>query len=451
MVLKNFRLQVLVRSITLAVFLAGSAYFFLYDQPILTVLFLIIAGISVQSLIYYVESTNRKVTFFFESIENSDFTVKFSRDNKLGGAFKDLNAAFNRVFDAFREVRAEKEEHWNYLNTVVQYVRVGLLSFDKTGKIELFNNAAIKLLGTPYLQNIQQLKQYYPDLLNVLQEIGPGENALFQRSMENDELQLSITATELRLRGKSFKLVSLQDIQPELQQKEVESWQNLTKVLRHEIMNSITPITSNVETLNEMLAEELAEANDQPLSTETVQDISKALLTIEKRSKGLIHFVNAYRSYSSIPQPKVTHIKVTTLLERLDQLFRIEMQKASVAFEHTVYPKKLQLLADPELIETVLINLIKNALEACKGVSIPKVELTSGRDSNGRIYISVSDNGPGIISEAVDKIFVPFYTTKKQGSGIGLSLSRQIMHLHQGTLKVRSDTETKETVFVLKF
>ncbi len=450
MVLKNFRLNVIWRTLVIAVALAGAIYFFVLNQLILAGLLLVVVIIQLYNLIHYVESTNRKVTFFLESIDNSDFTVKFSRDDRYGKPFRELNEAFNRVLEAFREVRAQKEENLQYLNTVVQYVRVGLISFDETGKIQLLNNAAIKLLRTPYIRNIKELGN--PELIRILGKIQPGSNTLFNYPHDQEEQQLSITSTELRLRGKPFKLVSLHNIQPELQQKEIEAWQNLAKVLRHEIMNSITPITSHVETLNEMLEEELAENDHQyTISQTTVEDISKALSTIEKRSKGLMNFVNAYRNFSDIPQPNLSVIRVDHLLERLVRLFTIEMEKAGVDFNWKVSPNNLYITADSELIETVLINLLKNAIEASRDMPSPKVFLKGGLNAQSKVYISVTDNGPGIIPEALEKIFVPFYTTKKQGSGIGLSLSRQIMHLHRGTIRVSSDIDNHQTIFLLQF
>ena len=452
MVFKNFRLNILWRVLVLAIILGSSLYLIIESQYLAGVLIGAMAGISIYNLVYFIEGTQRKVTFFLESIDNSDFTVKFSQDDKYGKTFKGLNTAFNKVLEAFRQTRSEKEEHLQYLNTVVQSVRVGLLSFDQDGKVELLNSTAIRLLGTPYLHNIGELAKYHPTLLKIIKKLAPGGNVLLRQHSEKDELQLSITATELRMRGKSFKLVSLQNIQSELQQKELEAWQNLTKVLRHEIMNSITPITSNIETMNEMMEDELSWQSDtKQLTEETTQDIAKALKAIEKRSKGLLHFVDAYRSYSSIPQPNFSLFKVQDVLERVVHLFKSEIQKMSVDVSCKVTPPDLELTADAELIENVVINLFKNALEAVKDTPNSKVELTSKLDHQSHTLIEVQDNGPGIIPEAVNQIFIPFYTTKKSGSGIGLSLSRQIMQLHNGNLTVDSEPEKAQTMFTLRF
>lgn len=412
---------------------------------------LLVSSVMVYQLIRYMETTNRKLTFFLESIENSDFTVKFSRDNKYGKDFQQLNQAFNQVFDAFRDVRAENESHLQYLHTVVQYVSIGLISFDQEGKVELFNNAAVKLLGTPYIHNISELESSNSELLEILRNIKPGENTLLKKTLNNYELQLSISATELRLRGTAFKLVSITNIHHELQHKEIEAWQNLTKVLRHEIMNSITPIVSHVETLNEIISDDMSWTPDTRLLTpETTEDLTKALKTIEKRSKGLLHFVDAYRNFSEIPTPTFGIVKVRDMFERLIGLFQGETKKHKIQLITQIIPEDLEISLDQELIDTVLINLFKNALEAVREQKNPTIKLNARLDDQAHAIIEVQDNGPGIIPEAQDKIFIPFYTTKEKGSGIGLALSRQIMQMHRGNLTVKSEPE-ENTVFTLHF
>lgn len=450
MIFKNFRFQVVWRTLLLAVSTGSCVYFFLQGKITAGLLAVLVSSVMVFQLIRLMESTNRKLTFFLESIENSDFTVKFSRDNKSGKGFKELNRAFNHVFDAFRDVRAEKEAHLQYLHTVVQYVRIGLISFDRQGKVELFNNAAVKLLGTVYIRNISQLQATNPELLEILYSIEPGENAMLRKYLNNNELQLSISATELQLRGTAFKLVSITNIHDELQQKEIEAWQNLAKVLRHEIMNSITPIVSHVETLNEIISDKMSWTSEGVLTPETTTDLTKALRTIEKRSKGLLHFVDAYRNFSEIPTPEFRMVKVRDLFDRLTGLFQGETKKMNIKVTTAVKPKGLQIRLDQELIDTVLINLLKNALEAVRAVNSPMITLTASLDDQAHAIIEIRDNGPGIIPEAQDKVFIPFYTTKEGGSGIGLSLSRQIMLMHHGNLTVKSEPE-KYTAFTLHF
>jgi nitrogen fixation/metabolism regulation signal transduction histidine kinase len=397
-----------------------------------------------------VETTNRKLTRFLESIKYSDFSSGFTYDNKLGRTFKELNKAFNDVLEAFRIARAEKEEHLNYLHTVVQHVSTGLLSFDHEGQIGIINTTAKRFLQTPQIRNLIELKPRNPELYKKLIAMKPGDKALIRNT---NDISLAIHATELRLRGKTFKLIALQNIQTELQQKEIEAWQNLTRVLRHEIMNSITPIASLTETLNQILKEDIKKQDGTEnfsLEEESVEDLRDGLNTIENRSKGLVRFVDAYRDYTTIPKPKFANISLSKLFDHINHLLGAEMKSLEIEFIISLTPEDLVITADKELIEMVIINLIKNAKEALVEKGEGKVELRGRIDTDRRAIIEVKDNGPGIIKEALDRIFIPFYSTKRDGSGIGLALSRQIMQLHHGSLTVKSEPDIY-TIFTLQF
>jgi signal transduction histidine kinase len=291
----SFRTGVFVRVSLLIASILLFAYLLYHVSKIVTLILLgVLIIILVFELIRYVEVTNKKLSRFLESIRYSDFSSGFAYDNKLGRTFRELNRAFNEVIDAFRQARAEKEENLNYLNTVVQHVGTGLLSFNTEGEIKLINNTARKLLQAPQMHNIAEIKPKNPELYRQLMELKPGHKALIRK---NNDVSLAVHSTELKMRGTIIKLVALQNIQTELQQKELEAWQNLTRVLRHEIMNSITPIASLTGTLNEILREDLEEKNNETFSLkkESVDDLSDGLYTIESRSKGLIRFVDAYR------------------------------------------------------------------------------------------------------------------------------------------------------------
>ncbi len=449
MVYNQFRIGVLIRVILLGATVTFLMYLLEGQTKIISAIIVGIVNVAILfELFRYVERTNRKLTRFLESIRYSDFISGFTVDNKLGKSFQELNDAFNQVIEAFRQTRSEKEEHWQYLNTVVQHVGTGLLSFDQEGNIELINNKAKQFLNSPQIRNIHELENTMPDLVNLLQRLKPGGNQLYR---PNAHIHLVIQATELKLRGEIYKLVSLQNIQSELQQKEIEAWQNLTKVLRHEIMNSITPIASLSSTLNDILIEDLIHKNDRiEINEDTIDDLEEGLNTIRNRTTGLIRFVDAYRDYTNIPEPKLENIQLKELLDHVAQLEKIEIRKAKVEFITTTDPEDLGILADEELIQMVLINLVKNAIEAVKGKPSPKVELIGKIINENQPVIEVIDNGEGIVPEAIERIFMPFYTTKTSGSGIGLALSRQIMQLHNGALTVESEQDVN-TVFTLRF
>jgi len=429
--MRHFAIGIILRIGVLSLILLGLVYFFLQNQWSAVGLFGILAGIVFFWIFNYTTTINRKLARFFESVRYSDFAVKFRSDNKLGRSFEEVNQQFNGVLEAFRQARAEKEANLHYINTIVQHVNVGLLSYDSSGNIELINNAAFRILNIYRLRNISELsKTAHAELYDILNNISSGSKALYQTS---NEKQISINAATVSLRGRVIKLISLQNIQSELQQKELEAWQNLTKVLRHEIMNSVTPIVSLASTMREII--ELDLSKEEGIQ-ETVTDLKEALFTIENRSKGIMNFVNAYREFTSIPNPKFEDTTSKDLISQVLNLVQPQLREKQIELK-TDFKENFELLADTELIAMVLINIIKNAVEAVESRLNPQIRIRTYEIDEQKV-IEIADNGSGIEPEALEKIFIPFYTTKKTGSGIGLSLSRQIMQMHGGNLKVFS-------------
>jgi nitrogen fixation/metabolism regulation signal transduction histidine kinase len=444
----DFRTRVIFRVILLGVTIALFIYMLgnanMVFAAILTGFIIIFQHIE---LFRFISHTNRKLTRFLESVRYSDFISGFTSDNKLGSSFKDLNIAFNEVLEAFRKARSEKEEHWQYLNTVVQQVRTGILSYDSDGTIQLINANARKFIGLNTIKNINELKEYDSRLFHAITEAATGKSSLYKGS---NDLYLTIQATELRIRGNDVKLITLQNIQPELQKQELEAWQNLTRVLRHEIMNSITPISSLTSTLKDVLHYDLIKKDGHyELKEEGAEDLKEGLTTIENRSKGLIKFIDAYREYTSLPKPKIKSVRLKDLIEKVASLMKQDIKARNITFHYQCASEYLTIQADEEMIEQVLINLIKNAIEALADTPHPRIDLI-GRYDESSVKIEVIDNGAGIIKEAIEKIFVPFFTTKRTGSGIGLSLSRQIMQLHNGSIHVESVPD-ENTIFTLRF
>jgi len=444
----DFPARVAIRVIFLG--LTMALFMFMISRPNMlfaAILTFIIIITQLVDIFRFVSQTNRKLTRFLESVKYSDFISGFTSDNKLGKSFRDLNQAFNEVLEAFRKARSEKEEHWQYLNTVVQQVRTGILSYDSEGEVQLMNTNAKRFIGVTAIKNIRELIQLNPKLYHAINSVEAGKSELYKG---NNDVYLTIQSTELRIRGTDVKLVTLQNIQPELQKQELEAWQNLTRVLRHEIMNSITPISSLTSTLREILDHDMVKKETHwELKDEGADDLREGLSTIENRSRGLIKFIDAYREYTSLPKPKMSTVRLMDLIEKVAQLMKNEIKKTKVDFQYHCSSEYLTIQADVEMIEQVLINLLKNAIEALAETQNPKLTLT-GHYSDNAVKIEVTDNGPGIIREAREHIFVPFYTTKRTGSGIGLSLSRQIMQMHNGSLSVESEPDVK-TVFTMKF
>ncbi len=439
MVYKNFRLQVVIRvlllvSTFLVIFLIHSDDAYLVSTIILLFLFLL----QLVSLIRYVEQTNRKLTKLFESIRHTDFTNKFT-DNHLGQSFEELNNEFNLVIEAFNKNKTEKEEHFNYLLTVIQHVNIGIIVFKRDGKVDVYNNAVKKLLQINSLRNINNLSTVSEKLPETLLNMRAGDKELVKLFVDDELIQLSIYATQFKMRGEEFLLVSFQDINPELEQKEIESWQKLIRVLTHEIMNSITPISSLASTVSDIIEE--TRKNSPPrkeTDIEAFDDVSHAIKTIEKRSKGLLNFVEIYRNLTRIPKPNFRYFSVDELIDRAMELLAAKLVEYQIKTSIKILPKDLKILADPDLIDQVLINLLLNAIDAVKETESPNIVIMASINLNNRITIEIADNGKGIKPDILDKIFMPFFTSKESGSGIGLSLSRQIMQMHKGSIGVRS-------------
>ena len=401
-------------------------------------------------LILYVNQTNYKLTKFFDSIRHSDFSTSFS-DKKLGKSFEKLSTSFNEVINEFKKNRAEKEEHYNYLQTVVQHINIGIICYRKDGKVDMYNNAAKRIFKKNLVRNINDLKDVKNELPEILIKLKAGDKALVKIFTDDELKQLSLYATEFRMRGEEYVLVAFHDIHAELEEKEIESWQKLIRVLTHEIMNSITPISSLASTVNEMLIDKSAENNKMKnLDEDDIQSIDHALNTIKNRSQGLLNFVDIYRNLTRIPKPSFKYFNVREAFERAELLLKPKIEKLNITCNCDVYPEDLMLTADPDLIDQVIINLLLNAIDAVRNKENPEVSLIAFNNHHNRITIEVADNGSGIKPDIVDKIFMPFFTSKKEGSGIGLSLSRQIMHLHKGSITVKSKAN-EGTVFTLTF
>lgn len=449
---KNFRLIIIFRLVMLTLSLGLIVYLLPLEEKYVAIAFVgLMIVYQVYDLFLFIDRTNEKLKRFFESIRYADFSTRFTNDNKLGKSFKELNKAMTEVINAFQKIRLEGEENLLYLNTVVQHVAIGLIAYDQHGKIELINNAAKRLLKVSYLRNIGQLGVNDKVLEDALKSLRSGENVMIRLDGLQNEKQVLMNATEFKLRGKNYKLVSIQNIQNELDNKELDAWQNLTKVLRHEIMNSVTPIASLSSFAIDLLDSEWKDKNStNDLQVETVQDIWESLDTIEKRCQSLINFVDGYRSFTSIPAPAFQWVEVEDMLKRVMQLLQADRKLIQVELQYRVLQDGLKMLADQDLVEMVLINLLKNAFQALQHKPGGLVQIRAFNDANSHVVIQIEDNGPGIIPEALSRIFIPFYTTKKGGSGIGLSWSRQIMNLHKGTLTVQSKPGER-TVFTLHF
>ncbi len=443
MIISNFRIRIIFRVVLLAATILVLSYLYFNDISIpAELLLLTFITYQIFALIRDAESVVKIMTRFFDSIRYSDFT-RTATSKGLGSAFDELNKSYNEVMNEFIKARKEKEENFRYMQTIVQHIGIGLISFFPDGEVNLINNAAKKLLKISSLRNIKALESINKKLVDELFEIKAGKKSLIKFVHNNDFYQLMLFATEFKMQEKIYKFVSIQNIMSELEEKEMEAWQKLISVLTHEIMNSITPISSIAQTLNGLV-------NQKELNNDTLDDIKVGMETIHRRSEGLIEFVNNYRSISKIPVANFSIVQVKNLFADVAKLMERNLQEKGVDFKYHIEPESLELTIDHKLIEQVLINLLLNAIDAVKEKEKPVIKLSASMGERGCPVIQVKDNGVGILEEVQEKIFIPFFTTKSNGSGIGLSLAKQIMKQHSGNIRFVSNPD-EGTTFTLFF
>jgi len=439
MIYRNFRINAIIRIVLLSVsiFLLFYTWQEFFITPVLIGVFIII---QLYALFKYIDKTNRDLASFLESIRFSEFTRSFQMEG-MGSSFDELNKAFNDVIRDFQTVRSEKEEHFHYLQSIVQNIDVSIIAYQKDGTVEMINKAAKKLFQISGLKNVKQLYQISGELVEKLLSIAPGDSALIKVQQEDDLLQLAINSTEFKIHNKTIVLATIKNIQSVLEEQETEAWQKLISVLTHEIMNSITPIASLSSTIDMMiksLKEQQAIDPNTNIDSETANEIQQGLQTIHKRSTGLLHFVNTYRNLTRIPKPNFRITTVKGIFDNIIPLMNEEFTQANISFHSEIDPAEMEFSVDIELLEQVIINLLKNAIHALDGKEKAQITMKAFLNKRGRVTIQVVDNGVGILPEVLDKIFIPFFTTKPKGSGIGLSLSRQIMRLHGGSITAYS-------------
>lgn len=391
----------------------------------------LVIALQVAGLIRHVESHVDTLEEFFSAVNYDDLTRRFVEDD----VDADLKRAFNHILAKFQNARAEREVQADYLETVVRHVPVPFIATRSGGVLTLMNNPARHLTGMPTLSHLGQLTELDPALPALMQSIEPGGQRLMQTKLRGVPAELRVSVSEIRMASGVERLYSIENLSGELSAREASAWRNLIRVLTHEIMNTLTPVTSLAQTVTSLL--------DQPNAKDDVRDAAQ---TIARRSEELTNFVLRYRELMRVPQPVPATLSVSAVLRSIETLMTGQLDGVTVAVNVT--PVSLEVTADPTLLNQVLVNLVRNALDAMADVSSPALELCAAL-AFGRVRISVKDNGTGIDADAVEQIFVPFFTTKREGSGIGLSLCRQIMTAHGGEIAV--DTSTAGTTINLVF
>lgn len=434
MVSRHLNRNIILRVSLLALNAIATGWL-LFDQeiylPAIITVFIFI--FQVVELVNFLNRTNRKIAWFFDAIRNEDSTLNFPAEtgNK---ALDELNISLNKVNELIKNIKFDLQEQEQYFQTILESVSIGVITHNEKGNIFLANAAAKQLLGHAHLTHINQINQIDRKLFANLKELQSGDRRLVSFKSKNGVIQLSLKATKFITSHENLQLISIQDIKNEMETKELESWIKLIRVLTHEIMNSVAPITSLSQTIMGYYKNLDGELPGEKIISNTI----KGLEVINERGAGLMSFVETYRKLTRLPHPEKKPLRVKHLFDNTLTLINLEPIDENIQIKWEVIPENLEIAADKKQISQVLINLLKNALEALKNRPEGKITLTAAINSDGRAQISVTDNGPGIPDDLMDKIFVPFFTTKESGSGIGLSLSRQIMLLHGGSLKVDS-------------
>jgi nitrogen fixation/metabolism regulation signal transduction histidine kinase len=444
---KNYHYRLLLR-VTLLFITLTSASFLLVKEWYVYLL-LVVPVIIYQLIEFYrfQRKTHDELDQFVESVHYRDFSRYF--DVKHAPIeIQSLRQGFNEINTTFKVISKEKETQYQYLQKILELVDTGILSYEeKSGEVVWMNESLKRMLQLPYLKTIGSLSKRDNELYKDVLSLKPGDSKIATAHLEKTSFKALLSATAFQTEGKLYKLIAFQNVNEALDETESKAWQKLLSVLTHEIMNSVAPISSLADTLKNRLQQSVAVLSNESGS---VDDLELGIETIKRRSEGLLKFAETYRNLNKITTLNLKKIYVRDIFENLFQLMQPTLEQKNIELETILKDTDLLLEVDPDLLEQLLINLVVNAIEAVKDKSDPSIVLSAYQNNNRKTVIKVADNGPGISPEVLEKIFIPFFSTKKSGSGIGLSLCKQIMMLHKGNIQVQS-VEGQGTAFLLQF
>lgn len=447
MIYKKFEWRIVLRVLFLFIILTTAAYLLVNKWYVYLVFVIPVILYQVYEFIRFQRKAQEEVTQFVEAIHYRDFSRYF--DVKHAPAeLQSLREGFNEINTTFKIISKEKETQYQYLQKILELVDTGILSYDvETGEIAWMNESLKKMLQLPYLKTFHSLSRRDHDLYMDIKELQPGESRIATAHLEKESFKILLSATAFQTEGKKYKLIAFQNVNEALDETESKAWQKLLSVMTHEIMNSVAPISSLAETLKNRLHVSARQLNSDDGSLE---DLEIGIDTIKRRSEGLLKFAETYRNLNKITTLNLQKVYIRDLFANIHKLMEPTFEQKNIELNIILKNPDLTLQADPSLLEQVLINLVVNAIEAVKEKPNPEITLAASQSLNKKITIKVIDNGSGIAEELLDKIFIPFFSTKKNGSGIGLSLCKQIIMLHRGTLQVQS-VEGQGTAFSMQF
>jgi nitrogen fixation/metabolism regulation signal transduction histidine kinase len=438
---RNYKLQFIIRIAILVLGLLALVYsVFILHNFIRSLFSIFYCIISIAEFYYFLNKMNRDFKSFLQALIYEDFSNYYNKKNDSTGVYN----LFNQLNEKYRKIGFDKEVQHSFIQTIIEHISVGIVVINENKEIVLLNNNLLQLFKIRKIETLDELIAKYPLLKEKVINLKPGKPDLVELIVDGELIRLSMNISKFKLEGINYDLISIQDINVELDEQELIAWQKLIRVLTHEIMNSVTPISSLSSSLNTLLTRNI---KDNYLDQKNLDYLISGLNAVQDRSESLLKFTESYKKLTQIQHPDYSKINVSTLFETVLMLHKTEINRLGINAKYS-FDEDLELLADKLMIEQVIINLVKNAIEILENMKNPALELKCFKE-NEYITIQVIDNGIGIPDDKIDKIFIPFFTTKEKGSGIGLSFARQVMRLHKGNVFVKSIPG--KTIFTLKF
>lgn len=445
--IKRLELRIIARVLLLFITLFATAFILLKGWHTYLIIIAPVIIYQLVELYRFQHKSQEEIQQFVESVHYRDFSRYFDVKH-APSELQPMREGFNQINSTFKIISKEKETQYQYLQKILELVETGILSYEhESGEVMWMNESLKQMLQLPYLKTIHSLAKRDNELYNDIVALKPGDGKVTKAHLEKGSFKVLLSATAFQTEGKKFKLIAFQNISEALDESESQAWQRLLGVMTHEIMNSVAPISSLADTLKNRLEKLVVNMTNKSAS---VHDLELGIDTIKRRSEGLLKFAETYRNLNKITTLNLKKIYVRDLFESLYQLMQPTLEQKNIEMDIVLKDTDLVLRADTNLVEQVLINLVVNAMEVVKDREEPRIILSASTLNNKKVLVKVTDNGVGMTEEVMDKIFIPFFSTKKNGSGIGLSLCKQIMMLHKGNIHVQSK-EGEGTAFTLQF
>ncbi len=433
---RNLLIKIMLLIFLLVVTVSSCSILFFHRDYLSAGVLLLPAGILIALLIYFFNRTNRKIAYFFDSIRNEDTSQVFP-ENVKERTVRELHKSLNRINRIFAEARAESETNEQFYRSLISHAKSGLMAVNKEGRILEINPALENMFAAYTLAEIDDFEKIDPRIPEMLGGLEPGKPEVLAVHVDKELQQLLFNKAVLQVKGSPVSILSVENIKNELNQKELDSWIRLIRVLNHEIVNAVTPISTLSRTIYELHLKD-GKLNTSGITGEIIADTADALKSIDEHARGLMDFVSAYRKLTRLPKPEFREVFLHDFIRNEIIALKGLTDRNPVEINLRVDPVGLSVLADPGLLQRVFSNILINAVQSMEDRNNRKIEISASTNYHSRTIVKIEDTGEGIPEDQLDQVFVPFFSTKESGSGIGLSLSRQIMQLHKGEISINS-------------